>query len=343
MRGIPGIGKARDAADANVRLSSRLHLVAPRAVGLWVAYKGLAQTLQVLDEDGHLLENGNELLHAWEHGINEPSLATGTGERTASFLGEIDRALGPLLGEASESWNPKSTWERFHRMLHPARMSRAEADVLRRLLISGDARRGHVFARIEKAWTADRSPLEESEHAVLEMLRDVPDADTRRQVEAVLAYEAVAVLLTMAFDTLLHVGALRPDGRLDIEAVLAADPVGPAFEEIPSRLRRALDRAEKLLDEVGEGELARQTLGWLHEGACTSAEALYDGLLARHAVTQRNKPPEGKRPWIEGTDAARFVRTRYARMDPPFEAETIHPYRTSPVRRTLADLRLAER
>lgn len=343
LKGVPGIGKARDAAEADVRLSSRLHLVAPGAVGLWVAYKGLARTLHILDDSGHLQENGHELLRAWEQGIGKPGLVTGSGDITANFLGDLDRALQPLLGDGPTGMKPRGAWQLIYECLHPAGMTRPEADVLRRILFEDDARRADVFAKVERNWSSAPDLMELPEHVVLGTLQRDGDAETRKHVEAISAYEDVVVLLTRAFYSVLHVGSKQPDGRVDLAAVLGSEAVGAIFLEAPDRLRTAVERAEGLLDAVGEGESADRALGWLHDGAMESPERLFERLLLRHFETQQRKPPEGKRPWIEGEAEARFVRRRYARKEPPEDYVTFHPYRTAPVRRTLADLWLAER
>ena len=116
--GIPGIGKARDAASDDVRLSSRLHLKNPAAVGLWVAYKAIAVDTGVLDANGNVGEAGSELLNAWAAGIGQPELMR--GKEAEPLIRDLDGALEPLMGRAAPKWNPKRTWD-----FHTARYIRA--------------------------------------------------------------------------------------------------------------------------------------------------------------------------------------------------------------------------
>jgi len=343
LRGVPGIGKARDAAERDARLSSRLHLVAPRAVGLWVAYKGLARKLRILDDDGNLDENGHALLAAWEAGIDKRGIATGSGNETVRFLEDADRALGPLLDTSATTQKPRSMWRFLYENLHPDRMTRAEAVVLRRLLVEGDERRKCAFESISQTWSDPDELKDLQEDVVLTAMLEKGDEVTRRQVQAIFAYERVVVLLTRAFDAMRYVASKRPDGAVSVDAVLASSEVGPAFRETAADLRTAVPRAEDLVQEVGEPDSVAHSLAWLHEGSMEGAGPLFDQLISRHYTIQRGKSTDGKRPWFEGGPGGWHVRRRYIEEKPPETHVTYHPYRTSPLRQTLDDLWNAER
>lgn len=341
--GIPGIGKARDAAKNDVRLSSARYLVAPGAVGLWVAYKRLARQLGVLDDSGHLLEKGNELLHAWESGIGRPGFVTGTGEATRALLSEIDDALLPLLGDEPARSQPRRIWREFHEHLRPHGLTSSEAKLLRTFLVDGDLDRGDVFRAIEGGKHDASEQLELGEVEVLRALEQSAGPDTVARVRAILAFERVAGLLTRALRCILYAGGRRADGRVDFASLNADADAGPVFATTPAELERALALVHPLLQAVDESSAADDALGWLDSGALASPRAFFDALLRRHFETQRRKPPEGKRPWIEGDGTAYFVRTRYAVPEPPEELLQVHPYRTRSVRNMLADLQGAER
>lgn len=341
--GIPGIGKARDAVREHVRLSSARYLVAPGAVGLWIAYKRLARELAVLDDNGHLLENGYALLQAWERGIGRPGLMTGSGEATQALLEGIDDALLPLLGDGPARWQPLTIWRELHEHLRPHGLTAAEARVLRTMLVDGDADRGDVFRTVEGGELQPAELLEFDEVDVLRSLERTAGPETVARVRAVLAYERTAGSLTRALRCLLYVGGRRADGRLDLDAVMQDPDVGSLFNATPAWLESALDNVHALLQGVDESSAADDALGWLSAGALDSPRTFFDALLRRHFDTQRRKPPEGKRPWIEGDGNGYFVRTRYALPDPPDDLVQVHPYRTYSVRNMLVDLQRAER
>lgn len=343
LLGVPGIGKARDAMENDVRLTSQVYLVAPGAVGLWVAYKRLARELNLLDENGHLLENGFELLRAWEDGTGQRGLVTGHGEASRELFDDLDRALEPLLDSKIETQRPRQAWEFLYEQLKPHALTRPEANVLRRLVIAGDESRADVFGTIAGHGGEMSALLDEPEHRVLAVLHAHGSSRTRSQVDAILAYERVVVLSLAAFDAMRFAGSARPDGRIDADFVLSREDGGRHLRDAPKLLRAALATAGSRIDDLGHIAERRAATEWLDDAALESPHALFDALMRRHFETQRRKPPDGKRPWIEGDSSGFFVRTRYVPDEPPRERETFHPYRTTPVRTMLRDFQGAER
>jgi hypothetical protein len=69
-------------------------------------------------------------------------------------------------------------------------------------------------------------------------------------------------------------------------------------------------------------------------------QALFDAVVAHHEQSQRGKPPDGKRPWLEpGNAGTVLVRPRYQVPeldDAPLPY--VHDYRIGTVSRFLADL-----
>ncbi|MEQ1893894.1 MAG: hypothetical protein ABL998_15240 [Planctomycetota bacterium] len=330
--GTPGIGKAREARRSGIRLSSGRYLVAPGAVGLWVAYKRLAQELGILDENGHLLEGGYELLRAWEQGCRRPGILTG---RDTSFAEKLDAALRPLLGERDGGRQPVQVWKELHAMLRPKGLTRSEGRVLRRLLFEGNPDRRLVFEALE-GQRGDPRLLEKEEVSVLRSLQRTGRGAMVSSVRAILAYEAVAVILLRAFDCIRFAASRRTDGRVDAVGISTDEEVGGDFSAVPEDLRSALARALPLLAATGED--SRIALEWLTGDSLDSSSALFEAMLQRHFEIQRSKPPDGKRPWIEGDGGGYFVRTRYVLEEAPSKASIVHPYRTRSVRYTLKDL-----
>jgi len=340
LLGIPGIGKAREATAADARLSSTLYLKAPGAVGLWVAYKRLARDLEILDDDGHLLENGAALLDAWEEGIGKKGLLTGTGSETEAFLREMDSALEPLLGDADSRWKPQRVWAFIYTNLRPETITGAERTLLRDLVLERNPTRREVFLGVREELRRNSELIDApaaTRAALLALRGRVGDA-LGQLIDTILAYEDVVVLLRRAFLSILCAGGRRADGRVDADIVLADHGIAQAFRGAMVALPGAVERATAFLENNGEGELAHDTLEWLRDGALRSPAEFFEALIVRHIATQRRKPPDGRRPWIEGETGFRFVRTRYIEEEPPQDETVFHPYRMSPVKSFIEDL-----
>lgn len=336
LLGIPGIQKARTARDADVRLLSHLYLKSPGAVGLWVAYKGLAEATHVLDESGNLLEAGFELLDAWERGIGEKGLLTGLGGGGSDLADKLDEALRPLFGERSSQWKPQQVWTLIHEHLHPSRMTEPEMHVLSRLLRDSNPGRGSMFAHVEERWRKSTDLLDLPERQILERI-PVARAALHECAQTVMRYEALAGQLTAAFECILRAGADFGDGRVDAKRVLSVEGVGATFAGSPARIEAAVDAARTSVETAVDPELARTTLDWVDADLVASPEGLFEGLLLRHRATQLRKPPAGKLPWVEGSSGAWFVRVAYMqKAAPPARGhDWVHPYRTYSVRSCL--------
>lgn len=339
LLGVPGIGKARAAAGSGARLSSNLYLKAPGAVGLWVAYKRLARDVEILDDDGHLLENGVELLEAWEQGIGKKGCVTGAGNDTHALLATIDEALRPLLGEGNGR-NPQSVWAFIYENLRPEAITKPERDLIRAFMVERDPTRRAVFFAVHEVTRTDPGILEagDPEYALLCRLPSRVESGIRQLLETILAYEHVVVLLRRAFLSILYAGGRRGDGRVDAKMVGADPEVGDIFRGVREGLAAPLDQALELLEASGMGGLGPETLAWARGAALESVEELFEALIGRHIQTQRGKPPDGRRPWLEGEGGNYFVRARYVEAEPPPEIPRFHPYHLRAVLSFLGDL-----
>jgi len=70
------------------------------------------------------------------------------------------------------------------------------------------------------------------------------------------------------------------------------------------------------------------------------SDALFRAVLDRHEQAQANKPPHGKRPWIERLPREQVsVRAAYVLDDVGEPPDYVHDYRTTSLSMFLKDLR----
>jgi hypothetical protein len=76
-----------------------------------------------------------------------------------------------------------------------------------------------------------------------------------------------------------------------------------------------------------------------------TAEQILEACIDHHEAAQRNKPPDGKRPWTERARGnAILARPQYrTRQEPAGDDQFVHEYRLPTLSRFLRDLRRGRR
>ena len=157
----------------------------------------------------------------------------------------------------------------------------------------------------------------------------------QRTLEEIDAYEALCRPLTDTFDWIRHWASLRrgaPFGRADFEKEQRSATL---LQAVQAGLRRVA-----AVDRLLVADTAARTLVNRFEGA-QSAGDLYDSVIEFHRFIQAEKPPGGKRPWIEPQASGKgvVVRAAYVLEDPPDPfSPYVHEYRLPTLSRFLADL-----
>lgn len=111
--------------------------------------------------------------------------------------------------------------------------------------------------------------------------------------------------------------------------------------EITKAGKKVSDSYKKAIDAISEYGLSFQ----FEERFSTFEKAVsvpdwINLLFEHHETTQKNKPPNGKRPWFERTNDSRFLIYPGNRRDesPTGEDLYVHYYRTTPLVSFLKDL-----
>jgi hypothetical protein len=354
LLGIPGIQKARIARDGKARLSSRLHLKNAAGVGIWAAYKSIAVATGVLGENGRLGEAGSRLVRAWVEGTRQADPRDPSGR---AWRAECDVALAPLLGIEGGKGKPDGAWAFMHQHMRPDGLTVPEAKVLTELLRDGNDQRQRVFKFVEGWQGGNADHLDKSERDVLSAMTEFEDLNVAWRSRLARAYEDLVGEVTAAFRCVLAASADAAIG-LASESTTTGHPVlGKVFADSPLRIETCLREMDAALDvartRAAEARVSAllspvealldDALGWLRQGATLARAPLFDALIERHLLAQGRKPPDGKRPWIEGTPGHWSVRLKFMDSAAPTLGErvVVHGYRTFPVRSCLRDLRRA--
>lgn len=338
LRGVPGIQKARAAASQGARLSSQLHLKNAAAVGWWVAYKGLAVDTGIIDKNGNLGEAGIELLGTWARAIGQPDLV----RSDSATLRELDDALAPLLDHEKSTWNPQKAWAFLIDALHPGKIDPAEGKCILRLLReNGDEaeRRQAIIDYLDDLLRTDEKAFNDHEDDILAAIEQFEPL--AKSAALARSYETLAREITTAFECVLFAGKASSAGKVSAAIVCDHPQVGDLFQSAPGYIKAACLDASAKLEVSSHQQLARWSLDWIKGAALEDPAALFEALLTRHFEVQRGKPPDGKRPWIEGEAGAYFVRLRFVPDSAPKRGTRVFTYRTAAVRSVIAEIRRA--
>jgi hypothetical protein len=337
LRRVPGIDKGRRVLRDGVPMSAGRYLKTPKVFGFHGVYKRLARHLDIVDDDLRLGEAGYRLLKLWEEeqglvGFSDRERVEGNGPRMRRLVSEgVREALEAGHTVRSGRW-PGAGF--FVEHLTPARIGRREATLLRELLLQPDHEpMGEVFRMLGEPTARRRFPDEERERGLVAEIRSRVSVDLRHRLEAIEAYEGVTRPLQEAWDRMRYLSTVRRPSVIRVDDVSSDDRCG----ELANLLGEAIGRASEALGRSPVGRdfeaLARQFEG------ISSAGDLFHALWARHRTVQREKPPDGKRPWFEETaDGALIVRPPYRADSAHPREEYVHPYRFFSVASFLDDL-----
>jgi hypothetical protein len=340
---IPGIQKLGEALRTGRAVSAATYLKTPRVFGFTGVYRRLAKGLRIVDDDLGLDDGGFELVRIWAdeqglEGFNGGSRGPGAALRDA-----LQEAVADGLGKGHTArtggW---VRWRSLAKHLAPGAAPPQERRWLyERLLDSGleqnphDPQAAEVRREFLTAVRFNRLPVnrnEEKEYLGFVGARGSPAL--RRRLALIDAYERISRALTDASDLILSLG-----GRGGAPEVHVRE-----FAEHPlaRRISRDLPGACRQLDRRFRGPDADDDVVNLltRYRPVRSPEQLFSCLIDHHEEAQREKPPEGKRPWVErGRGDRVFVRPRYRLAHPPDGNGTyVHDYRTATCCSFLRDL-----
>lgn len=343
-RRVPGRMKLTSLLQRGQALSQGTYLKTPTVFGYTGIFRRLALGLFITTDDLDLDDGGFELLRAWEADQGLEGFVSGESGRGAELRQAMRQAVADALAKGHVARPSRwEHWDTLARSFDPAAVGPRESAVLRERLTRLDMRPNPrdpeaVAMRRELVEALERSGQSiddmAAEAAWLRSLHGSASAALRERLELIDAYERVATILEDAFGLVLHLGSARTSalGEQEFTSHARAQPLA-------AQLRPALTRLAELTAGTPWEPDVRPVLH-AYSGAGGSAVELFRALLAHHEQVQKDKPPDGKRAWVERAGAGVVVRPQYRRDAPPPDdtSRYVHVFRTPSISGFLRDL-----
>ncbi|MBS0392411.1 MAG: hypothetical protein JSR23_14900 [Proteobacteria bacterium] len=327
LRGLPGREKVQASLNAGERVRPQTYLKTPTVFGFHGVYRVLGQKVGLFDADGRVLEAGYRLLETWEREqkLNGFLARRSDGGRFRDLIAKGIRA-GLNTGYGQE---PGAELRRLicnHLLPHQADPDEAKA--------TWDALTGLEPMRGEYAtWLISEEGLEAwrlsggSERRYQQWLLDRCSPQMKRLLTAVQAYEALARLLSDAWDEVRW--RMTAELKPVTEAQLAeGEQVRASATNAQAAYALAL---QELSDLDAPLRLRAEGLRWISE--CANPLQFVGNLLKHHVKVQQSKPPGGKRSWFDTySDGSVAIRPAYT-LDKfvRHPDRYVHAYRTAPI------------
>jgi len=338
---IPGRLKVETARRNDRAISAATYLKTPKIFGFTGIYKTAAIGLGLVTDDHQLDEGGDELLRAWEDDQGLRGFRAGSTGSGATLRAALRRAVKKGLEAGSAVRLAGSLDRQIAAVLWPDSPGPREKETLRarlgRLDPADDPVDSDVAMRREliEALERETKPVSfPAEAAFLRALRPQCSRHLATRLASIDIYERLCRPVNHAFLTLRHAatrgGWIRPD---ELGASTFAS-------RLASTVRRAAERVgscQMVLDCDRDGDVHGLVRRFTHvrDGA-----SLFAAVVEHHEESQRRKPPDGKRSWLERGPGGRIlVRPAYAVDEKPEQVDYyLHDYRTPTLARFLTDL-----
>ena len=332
---IPGAQKVRRALRQARPVSAAAYLKTPTAFGFTGIFRRLARGIRIFTDDGLLDDGGYELIVAWakDQGLN--GIIESSGGDGRAFRDRLRRGVSQGLEKGHTTPQSAGFWRELALRFDPIAPGKHERKVLldRIVSLAGPIEMiGHLKeAIITQGGVSGR----EEEAPFIRKLGKRAPAELQRLLEAIDAYEAFGRSITNAFEGLRYCASSNggaPVGASDFSTTKAAKfalvALRPSLERISSHPtllewdKNSLAQAVERFDEV------------------RTVADLFEATLDHHEQVQRDKPPNGKRPWFERAARGKIMlRSGYTMREPPeVEADYVHEYRIPTFSRFLAEL-----
>ena len=342
MAQVPGSQKVGRAVNESRRIGADAYLKTPKVFGYTGVYKRLARGLRMLSEDMELDEAGFALLSVWEKEQGLKGFRADTKGKGAEFRDQLKRAVKETMRRGYVTRQALPFWQTIAQHLRPGGARKKEVDCIAQQLFSAEL---HLTTHDPLAEHVRREMMEHivdggesisrfEEHIFFRRVIRKASAELRVRLQCIDAYEGVGRLANDALRLILH---LSSDRRAT-----------PVTEQSFSQHALARKLTERLPAAVGHLQESAPTMDGLQAvsrlieryGDVRTPSEFYNEVLAHHEEAQRNKPPDGKRPWFDRIGDGVVVRTLYRHSDPPAGDDSyVFDYRTSSVCSFLRDLK----
>ncbi|RME22067.1 MAG: hypothetical protein D6806_13560 [Deltaproteobacteria bacterium] len=330
LMGLPGREKVTTAIQHGEPVCARTYLKTPAIFGFHGVYRTLAETLELIDSEGRLLEAGLELVQHWEAEAGLKGFVTGLGpgRELRKMLVEAVRAgMDAARTARSPGWRG---WALLARYLDPEHLGDQTQSGIWEILCNG----GEVGWRrllLEQLVTREgqRRWEEHSERTFHTWLYRKSPQGLRMLLDAIFSYERFSRLLLDAFEEVLF-EAGRQSTKMHPRQLAR-------FELLQRSIRKTAEAYHQVQQDLVALEandlLAEFTDRFQEFGRELKGEDWIELLLQHHWRIQAHKPPAGKAPWLDRFDDGSFMtRPLYRREEAPEGGdEYVHQYRTNPL------------
>jgi hypothetical protein len=337
ISGIPGIQKVQRALRTRRPVSATAYLKTPTAFGFTGVFRRLARGIGVLTEEGLLDDGGYELVTAWARDQHLDGIIDAPDGNGRAFRDQLRRAVAQGLEKGHTTYQPSDFWRDLARRLDPLTPGRNEKKVLLERILSRAGQLEMVTPLKEALIVQGGVGARHEEAPFLRKLTGRAPRDLEQLLTGIDAYEAFARAITDAFDGLRYCATSHGGAPVDAQDFSAVKAAKSALAALGPSLRRIRSHPTLLDWERDQKGLAQSVDRF--EGVRTAGD-LFDAVLNHHEHVQREKPPNGKRPWFERAPRGKVVvRLGYALSEPPeAKGDYVHEYRIPTFSRFLADL-----
>lgn len=328
QQAIAGLRKVRDCIKSQRHVSNATYLKTPKVFGFTGIFRRLATQATIVDDDIRLDDGGWELLRAFEKDEQLPGVVEGAGDG-ADLVHELRDAVREGIERGHTTSRSKPFWERVARHLLPIHTRKRERTVLLDRLRTTHELSSEIVDDLRK-----RPSLvnREDEAPYLRDLAQRVTPNLRQLLGAIDAYEALCRPITDAFTLVRFLSTQRGQvGATEFAKTQQADTLVQRTREGC----RCVSENSTLLDLEPD---VRDVLDAFDD--TRTAGDLFAAVVERHERAQAEKPPDGKRPWLEpGAGDKVLVRPLYRVAELPEDLlPYVHDYRIRTVGRFLDDL-----
>lgn len=332
LLGMPGREKTTRALKEGVPLSAIRYLKTPTVFGFHGVYRTLARGIKLTDEN-QIGEFGTSLVDIWEKEQGLDGFRVGVrGSAGSEFRNKLQEAVlnGLKAGAVAKSWG----WEFYYRLadfLAPKSPGKNEAAILFNELLRGETdSRGELirFLISKEGQEIVKSGSEKTVHTTFLQY----STSNKPLLLAIQAYEKICRLLYNAFYEILQwMEGHQSKGNISQLAVLPH--VKKAIKKLPASFSEADSLLEPFTYEAG---LFLDNFYQLRESY--EPDEWVRLLFEHHIKVQRNKPPNGKAPWILEHSHDSYLLNTILASGAELNDEYVHQYRTYTLHSFMIDL-----
>lgn len=343
--GIPGITKAQAALLSRSRLDARGYLKSPRVFGFNGVYRPLAHATMLTDRSGGILEAGRGLLEGLEADLGMQGLALAqNGTDGGDFLAWLAQESAQSLRTGRNCFSPKHPYvSKLASMAAPQGAGEFERKALHMVLmhpqLSVHPEDDSVYLELLSLINGGTfSALNEWEMVQELAFRGSPALIARMNM--LIEFERFAGELLWVFDTYRYISSLSAGGFPDPKVIRESDAFQSVSASVSESFTRSLARMHDAVEQGADPSLPSSFAERFSAfGEVSEGDQLLHVLMNHHFAVQKNKAPDGKRPWLEFDSSGYAVRPLFTVSEEPTRNDKfIHPYRLNTLVGFLADI-----